>query len=148
MPPLPVRCYRPACLTSIWHRYAISTQPMSGCGQVTSLGSGREPGIAITEIGQRDGKWLIRGFRDPLAVDPQVVLRKSSIDPARVLAHWEAYQSLQPPFVLKRVQAAFAPPPTVIFALEGDRIVATGSAPLTWIQRARASNRMVPAGAP
>ena len=107
-----------------------------------------EPGIAITEIGQRDGKWLIRGLRDPLAVDPQLVLRESSIDPARVLAHWEAYQSLQPEFVLKRVQAAFAPPPTVIFALEDDRIVATGSAPLTWIQRARASSRMLPAGAP
>jgi outer membrane protein OmpA-like peptidoglycan-associated protein len=107
-----------------------------------------EPGIAITEIGQRDGKWLIRGLRDPLAVDPQLVLRESSIDPARVLAHWEPYQSLQPEFVLKRVQAAFAPPPTVIFALEDDRIVATGSAPLTWIQRARASSRMLPAGAP
>jgi outer membrane protein OmpA-like peptidoglycan-associated protein len=96
---------------------------------------------------QRDGKWLIRGLRDPLAVDPQLVLRESSIDPARVLAHWEPYQSLQPEFVLKRVRAAFAPPPTVIFALEDDRIVATGSAPLTWIQRARASSRMLAAGA-
>jgi outer membrane protein OmpA-like peptidoglycan-associated protein len=107
-----------------------------------------EPGIAITEIGQRDGKWVIRGLRDPLAVDPQLVLRESSIDPARVVAHWEPYQSLQPEFVLKRVQAAFAPPPTVIFALEDDRIVATGSVPLTWTQRARASSRMLPAGAP
>ncbi|MGA6963871.1 MAG: OmpA family protein [Xanthobacteraceae bacterium] len=107
-----------------------------------------EPGIAITEIGQRDGKWVIRGLRDPLAADPQLVLRESSIDPARVVAHWEPYQSLQPEFVLKRVQAAFAPPPTVIFALEDDRIVATGSAPLTWIQRARAFSRMLPVGAP
>jgi outer membrane protein OmpA-like peptidoglycan-associated protein len=106
-----------------------------------------EPGIVITETGTRDGKWLIGGLRDPLAADPQVVLRDSSIDPARVVAHWEPYQSLHPEFVLKRVQAALAPPPTVTLAVEGDRIVAIGSAPLTWIQRARASSRMLPAGA-
>ena len=109
---------------------------------------GAEPGIAITEVGRRDGKWLIRGLRDPLAVDPQVVLRESSIDPARVIARWESYQSLDPPFVLKRVQAAFDPPPTINFAIDGDRIVAVGSASLAWIHRARTANRMVPAGAP
>ena len=109
---------------------------------------GAEPGIAITEVGRRDGKWLIRGLRDPLAVDPQVVLRESSIDPARVIARWESYQSLDPPFVLKRVQAAFDPPPTINFTIDGDRIVAVGSASLAWIHRARAANRMVPAGAP
>jgi OOP family OmpA-OmpF porin len=68
-----------------------------------------EPDIAITEIGRRDGKWLIRGLRDPLAVDPQLVLRDSSIDQALVVAHWEPYQSLDPQFVLKCVQSAFAP---------------------------------------
>ncbi|HEY7244151.1 MAG TPA: phosphate ABC transporter substrate-binding/OmpA family protein [Xanthobacteraceae bacterium] len=107
-----------------------------------------EPGIAITEVGQRDGKWLIRGLRDPLAIDPQEALREAAIDPARVVAYWQPYQSLQPEFMLKRVQAAFAPPPTVAFTLQGDRIVATGSAALTWIQRARASSRLLPAGAP
>ena len=45
----------------------------------------------------------------------------------------------QPPV---RVQAAFDPLTTVMFALEDNRIIATGSAPLTWIQRARASSRM------
>ena len=53
-----------------------------------------EPGIAITEVGTRDGlalagastpaerKWLISGLRDPLAVDRELVLRELSIDPA------------------------------------------------------------------
>ena len=49
--------------------------------------------------------------------------------------------------MLKRVQAALAPPPTLTLAVEGDRIVAIGSAPLTWIQRARASSRMLSTGA-
>ena len=107
-----------------------------------------ERGIVITETGKRDGKWLVGGLRDPLTVDPQVVLRESAIDPVRVVSHWEPYQSLDPEFVLKRVQTAFAPPPTVSFIVEDGRIVAAGTAPLTWIQRARASSRMLPAGGP
>jgi OOP family OmpA-OmpF porin len=87
-------------------------------------------------------------LRDPLAVDPQLVLREAAIDPARVVSDWKPYQSLEPELVLKRVQIAFAPPPTVNFAIEGDRIVAVGSAPATWIQRARASSRLLPAGTP
>jgi outer membrane protein OmpA-like peptidoglycan-associated protein len=107
-----------------------------------------EPGIVITETGKRDGKWLVGGLRDPLAVDPQILLRESAIDPVDVVSHWESYQSLDPQFVLKRVQSALAPPPTVSFIIEDGRIVAAGTAPLTWIQRARASSRMLPAGGP
>ena len=105
-----------------------------------------QPGIVITEVGARDGKWLIGGLRDPLAVDPQLVLGESSIDPARVVAHWQPYQSLDPQFVLQRAQDALAPPATVTLALEGDRIVAAGSAPSTWMQHARAASQMPPAG--
>jgi outer membrane protein OmpA-like peptidoglycan-associated protein len=107
-----------------------------------------EPGIVITETAKRDGKWLIRGLRDPLAVDPQVVLRESAIDPIRVVSHWEPYQSLDPEFVLKRLQDALAPPATVTLAVEGDRIVAVGSATLAWLRRARTAARLLPAGAP
>ncbi len=78
---------------------------------------------------------------------PSSSLRETSIDPARVVAHWQPYQSLNPEFVLKRVQAALAPPPTVTLAVENDRIVAVGSAPLAWIRRVRASSRMLSIGA-
>ena len=53
-----------------------------------------QPGIVMTEIGERDGKWSVSGLRDPLAIDPQLVLRELSIDPARVVTHWQPYQSL------------------------------------------------------
>ena len=105
-----------------------------------------QPGIVVTEIGERDGKWLVGGLRDPLAVDPQLVLREASIDPGRVVSQWQPYQSLDPQFVLKRAQEGLAPPPTVTLAIEGDRIVAVGSAPSAWIQRSRASSRLLPAG--
>jgi outer membrane protein OmpA-like peptidoglycan-associated protein len=106
------------------------------------------PGIVITEVGRRDGKFLVAGLRDPLAVDPQSLLRQAGIDPAGVVSHWELYQGLEPEFVLKRLQAWLDPPPTVTLALEGDHVVAQGSAPSTWIERARTAGRMLPAGGP
>jgi outer membrane protein OmpA-like peptidoglycan-associated protein len=105
-----------------------------------------QPGIVVTEVGERDGKWLLRGLRDPLAVDPQLVLREAAVDPARVVSDWLPYQSLDPQFVLKRAQDALAPPATVTLAVDGGRITAVGSAPSTWIQHARAASRMPPAG--
>jgi len=107
-----------------------------------------EPGIVITETGKSDGKWLIRGLRDPLAIDPRVILDESSIDPARVTAYWEPYQSLQAEFVLKRLQNSLAPPPTVTLSVENGRIVAVGSASLTWLRRAQTFGRALPLGAP
>jgi len=107
-----------------------------------------QPGIVVTEAGRRDGKFQLAGLRDPLAVDPQSLLRQAGIDPAGVASHWELYQGLEPEFVLKRLRASLDPPPTVTFALEGDHIVAQGSAPSTWIERSRTVGRMLPAGGP
>ncbi len=107
-----------------------------------------QPGIVITELGRRDGRFLVAGLRDPLAVDPQLLLHQAGIDPGRVVSHWEPYQGLDPQFVLKRLQASLDPPPTVTLTLEGDHIVAQGSAPSTWIERARTASRMLAAGGP
>jgi outer membrane protein OmpA-like peptidoglycan-associated protein len=107
-----------------------------------------QPGIVITEAGRRDGKFVIAGLRDPLAIEPQLLMRQAGIDPAGVVSHWELYQGLEPAFVLKRLQASLDPPPTVTLAVEGDRIVAEGSAASTWIERARTAGRMLPAGGP
>jgi outer membrane protein OmpA-like peptidoglycan-associated protein len=76
------------------------------------------------------------------------MLRQSGIDPATVISHWEPYLGLDPQFVLKRLQASLDPPPSVTLAIEGSQIVAQGSAPSTWIERARNVGRMLPAGGP
>ena len=107
-----------------------------------------QSGIVITEAGRRDGKFLVTGLRDPLAADPQLLLRQAGIDPAGVVSHWELYQGLEPAFVLKRLQASVDPPPSVTLAVEGDHIVAQGSAASTWLERARTAGRMLPAGGP
>jgi outer membrane protein OmpA-like peptidoglycan-associated protein len=107
-----------------------------------------QPGIVITEAGKRDGKFVVSGLRDPLAVDPQAVLREAGVNPAWVAASWLPYQSLDPQMVLKRLDATLKPPPTVTLEIAGNRIVARGSAPRAWIEEARAIAQSLPAGAP
>jgi outer membrane protein OmpA-like peptidoglycan-associated protein len=107
-----------------------------------------EPGIVITKSEARDGKFVVSGLRDPLAVDPLTLLTETGIDPARVEANFEPYEGLDPQFVLKRLQASLNPPPGVTFAIDGDRIVAKGSASSPWIARARRAGSLLPAGAP
>ena len=107
-----------------------------------------EPGIVITQSEARDDKFIVSGLRDPLAIDPLKLLGEAGIDPARVEAHFDPYQGLEPQFVLKRLQAFLNPPPGVTFAVDGNRIVAQGSASSPWIARAREAGRLLPAGAP
>src|SRR5262249_29001249 len=72
-----------------------------------------EPGLVMTGSGRRDGKFFVDGLRDPLAADPAEILRDAGVDADQVVARWTPYQSLDPQFVLKRLQASLAPPPTV-----------------------------------
>jgi outer membrane protein OmpA-like peptidoglycan-associated protein len=50
--------------------------------------------------------------------------------------------------VLKRLRTSLEPPPGVTLAIEDGRIVATGSAPARWLERARLAARLLPAGSP
>jgi outer membrane protein OmpA-like peptidoglycan-associated protein len=107
-----------------------------------------QPGIVITEAGERDGKFVVSGLRDPLAADPQAILREAGVNPAWVVESWIPYQALDPQSVLKRLKATLNPPPSVTMAIEGNRIVAQGSAPRPWLDHAHAVVQMLPAGAP
>jgi hypothetical protein len=107
-----------------------------------------QPGIVITEADKRDGKFVVSGLRDPLAADPLALLGEAGIDPARVVAHFDPYQALDPQLVLKRLQVSLDPPSSVTMEIAGNRIVARGSAPRPWLDRAHAVAQTVPAGAP
>ena len=107
-----------------------------------------QPGIVITEADKRDGKFVVSGLRDPLAVDPLALLGEAGIDPARVVAHFDPYQALDPQLVLKRLELSLNPPSSVTLSIAGNRIVARGSAPRPWLDRAHAVAQMLPAGAP
>ncbi|MBV8654267.1 MAG: OmpA family protein, partial [Alphaproteobacteria bacterium] len=107
-----------------------------------------QPGIVLTEAKREADGYLVSGLRDPLAVDPETVLQKAGIDTARVIGRWAPYQALDPEFVLKRLEASLDPPASVTLAVEGRHIAAMGSAPSSWIERARLAARLLPAGSP
>ena len=107
-----------------------------------------QPGIVITDVDKHDGKWQVSGLRDPLAADPVQLLREASIDPARVVGHWQPYQAFNAALVLKRFAASVQPPASIRLAVINDHIVATGSASYAWLQRARAYATTLPDGSP
>lgn len=53
-----------------------------------------QPGIVVTEAGKRDGKFVVSGLRDPLAADPQAILREAGVNPAWVVESWIPYRGL------------------------------------------------------
>jgi OOP family OmpA-OmpF porin len=107
-----------------------------------------QPGIIVTDVGKHDGKWQISGLRDPVAADPQQLLRGSAIDPSRVVGHWQPYEGLNPELVLRRMVKSLQPPPGLTLSVARDQIVGHGSASIGWLQHARAYVRALPEGAP
>lgn len=107
-----------------------------------------EPGIIVTEVGHSHGRPLIAGLRDPLSVDPETLMRAAGYNPAKIVVRWEPYQGLDPEIVMKRLEATLAPAPGVVFHLEGSNIVAEGSAPARWLDRAHTASQIMPAGGP
>lgn len=104
-----------------------------------------EPGIVITETGKHDGKRFLAGLRDPLAADPDAILRnETALDPSGVVARWEPYQALGARFVLARARQILDPPATVELKLDQGVLSASGIAPHDWIVEARRIARALP----
>jgi OOP family OmpA-OmpF porin len=97
-----------------------------------------EPGIAVIRSERRDGKWFISGMRDPLALNPAVLLASRGVDTTDVVAHWQPFVSTEPGLLLARARRVLNPPGGVTLSLKADTLVATGRAPAFWIVRAEA----------
>ena len=95
-----------------------------------------EPGIAVIRSERSRGKWRVTGLRDPLAVNPSLLMASRGVDTNDVIAHWEPYVSTEPALLLARARRVLAPPGGVTLSLRGDTLVGTGRAPAFWIVRA------------
>jgi OOP family OmpA-OmpF porin len=87
---------------------------------------------------------VVRGLRDPLAVDPATLVAASGLAPAAVEGRWELYQALDPGLALPRARAILQPPAGVELALRGDAVVATGEASTAWVREASLLARTLP----
>jgi len=97
-----------------------------------------EPGIAVIRTERQGGKWHVSGMRDPLAVNPAVLMASRGVDTNDVVAHWQPFISTEPALLLARARRVLAPPGGVTLSLKQDTLVAAGRAPAFWIVRAEA----------
>lgn len=104
-----------------------------------------EPGIVITKAGKRNGKFFLLGLRDPLAKDPNKILKETHISQKTVIENWKPYVSLDSKFIAIRAKKLLQPPATVELTVDQNgTIFAKGSAPQQWIIESRKVWRALP----
>lgn len=104
-----------------------------------------EPGIVVTKTGKRNGKFFVLGLRDPLAKDPNLILKETHISRETVIEHWKPYVSLDSEFVTVRAKKLLQPPATVNLTVDQNgTLSAEGSAPQQWIIESRKILRALP----
>lgn len=103
-----------------------------------------QQGVIVTEAEKRGGKYYIRGLRDPLAVEPEWLVKGSPLRWQDVEMQWEPYQSLQPDFVLMRARRILDPPPGVTLSLTDGKLSARGTVPPEWAADAGKLARAIP----
>ncbi len=104
-----------------------------------------QPGIVVIKADKRQGKRFISGMRDPLAVDPKMLMKQANINPKTVITQWEPYLSFEPQLTAKRAEQLLQSPKTISFQVDENRtLYASGTAPRQWILSARKSWRFIP----
>jgi outer membrane protein OmpA-like peptidoglycan-associated protein len=105
----------------------------------------KQPGIVVIKSEERYGKYFISGMRDPLAVEPNILMEEANINPQEVTSQWKLYLSFEPEFTLQRAEEFLEAPKSVSLRVnENQGLEVTGSAPRKWILAARKSWRFIP----
>jgi len=103
-----------------------------------------EPGIIVTVAESTWGGYHLEGLRDPLAKDPSVLVSEAGFDSSTVKATWSSYYALDSLLVATRARSILQSPSTVKLTVEGDTLVATGSAPTEWARETKRLATFVP----
>lgn len=103
-----------------------------------------QPGFVITSFGRQGGKFVVRGLRDPLAADPEKIIRASDVNRANGEFHWGGYYALDDAIVLQRATSLLSPPPTATFAVSGGVLQVSGTARAAWVKELQAKALLVP----
>jgi outer membrane protein OmpA-like peptidoglycan-associated protein len=102
-----------------------------------------EPGILVVRARQKNPDAEIHLLRDPLARNPGNILEDMHLaNPVHL--HSETYYSHEPEIVIRRLSQYLMPPEGVSMAMIGNRLVMSGQAPKSWIDRARQLAPFIP----
>jgi OOP family OmpA-OmpF porin len=94
-------------------------------------------GIVVTEVERIDGETVVRGLRDPLATDPQVILEGMGLNNSHLRSSFQPFTSLDEALVLKRARKVLRPPSTVTLTMADGVLSASGLADPQWVNRSR-----------
>lgn len=95
-------------------------------------------GIVVLETGREDGKWLVRGMKDPLSVNTDSLLATTNLDPAEVEQMWTEYSALDEQILLRRARQFLGPPNGVKLSIRNKVLIAEGEGvPAEWKERAQ-----------
>ncbi len=104
-----------------------------------------QPGIVVVNTKRQQGKYLISGMRDPLAIDPKTLIQPANLNPQKVISQWRSYISLDPQLLTIRSEKLLQPPKTVSLKVDNNGILnASGSAPRQWIVETRKLWHFIP----
>ncbi len=92
-----------------------------------------QPGIAVQNIHQDGGTWVVTLLRDPLGPEPADILQNAGLSSASLRLQTHPYQSLAPTIVLRRARQQMRVPESVGTTLSDTTLVLQGSADSTWV---------------
>jgi outer membrane protein OmpA-like peptidoglycan-associated protein len=105
---------------------------------------GNQPGLAVTSFAREDGRFVIRGLRDPLAPDPTKIATDEGLDPAKAEFHWGAYYALDDKIVEQRAVAVLAPPQGVSLRVRDSVLHVDGNPTAKWLNDVRSRGMLIP----
>jgi outer membrane protein OmpA-like peptidoglycan-associated protein len=133
-------CILLALLGSWWALYAWRNHQW----QAYAASLGQQPGIIVTSAGRHGGHFVIRGLRDPLSPDPQMLLRTAGLDSRRAEFHWGAYYALDDPILQQRAMRMMKPPAGVQLTVVDGILQARGVASDDWVATFPSRAAMIP----
>ena len=94
-----------------------------------------EPGIVLLKSERENDRFLIEGFKDPLARDPEELIVGSRIDAEKIKSRWLPFYAMDDDFILRRSEQILQPPQGVVMAVSNGVLDVSGEAPHRWIKR-------------
>lgn len=95
-----------------------------------------EPGLVVTQTSWEQGRFVVEGLKDPMAVHPDSLVPEA-LPLERVDGMWEPFLAMDSLIITKRAAKQLRAPATITFQLKDDTLFANGIAPADWILSAR-----------
>jgi outer membrane protein OmpA-like peptidoglycan-associated protein len=103
-----------------------------------------QPGIVVISYDKQGGRYHIRGFKDPLAPDPNKLLSQAGLDPNNAEFDLAPYYSLDDTIVSQRARQFLHAPETVTISEHQGELDVKGTASPQWIARVADRALLIP----